>query len=625
MRGKFEQDKKLVKKVHSGNYNPQTGNSRYSDNNTGYPKHHAKNSFGSGLMLVGELLQRFKKNHPNISKALYNYSPTFLFLLAVLTFIASAVVVGLFFYSFGLPAIIIASSLIAASALFLISAGIASVIRWLTNDVFGSPLDNHSDSIYKNAPQKLTKLMEHNDTLHPVKKLSTQNPNEISCKYRTATATLSVPGGNKLPKLILSADNHEDAGYLEGYMQGEQIFRTLKQMDKVFGKIESVVQVKQFFGLAKSDQDVNDYIDEMCKNNMPVYMVNEMKAKVDGYNRWVKDNKLPKEEEIDFYKYFKLQLLPDIHNFNIYAKPDQTAPLAGAEVVSTGCTSIAYQVGNYTCYIRILDWASHDIAGKACIEIERNIQDYPKTQDVAISILSGGVSMVTTNNLGQQMLTQINVAPVDEDKKNPKGMPGAFAIRYMAEHCNSVDEMKTKMLAGNDTHFNTGPLSGMHISATDGKDTLSFHAYQGGNKATHLLEIMKQKNGDASRPMVVANFGHKDGKPYDFHDSTRRLENVNRFFSDNPVDSLNLELNKHEDNIQKLQKHMAGIMQLDLVNNFESVFAGMYIFYDGKIIAAKAAIDNNYAGSRPLDKMMELSVVDEDSISSLSIDINLEL
>ena len=490
---------------------------------------------------------------------------------------------------------------IAITVTSILSLVISSLNQWVITNIFGEHVAPF-DSFYQNSSEELAALLEERAVDDGLSlEILNAEQQSISLKRGSATATLVTKDGY-MPKLSIKAANHADAGYLEGYMQGKQMDIALKQLNYLYSKIRAVI------GAPSDDADLKKYLTEIEKT-LPHYYIDEMKAKVAGYNQWRDDNGLATTGHLEYYKYLLLQLLPDSHHYNPFkvekdklsiSESLNTALKSGKGVGSgvdlvPGCTTIAFKIGDYTCYVRVLDWPGYNIAGKSFIEVERAIDGYKKVTDTSLCLISGCVTAVNENDV----LTQINVSRVK--KVGPKGMPGAFFIRYLAEHAESIQAMKDLLKTG-DEFIKQGPLSGMHVSATDGTATVSLHTEQdidGG----HILECL----GD--RPLVVPNFGYnpETGELVDHHDSCARLENINYFFKHNPKERVLQGKNTESECLAALREYMSLIMKLNLVNNCESVFSGMYIYSKGKLVDSRAAVDNTFSGSRDIDGMYKLS------------------
>ena len=52
---------------------------------------------------------------------------------------------------------------------------------------------------------------------------------------------------------------------------------------------------------------------------------------------------------------------------------------------------------------------------------------------------------------------------------------------------------------------------------------------------------------------------------------------------------------------------MHQIIQLDLVDNFESVYSAMYIYRGNQLVDARASTNNAFAGSRPIEEFSIIS------------------
>lgn len=507
------------------------------------------------------------------------------------------------FVWFVLPSFVMlsASSLLAlqivASLFSVVSSTVIGISHWMAVNVFGEPVKAF-DHLYQNAITELSELVAQrsDDGLDERPEIESRDDNSITMKYQSATGQLIVREGY-LPKLILQASSHADAGYLEGYMQGSQMEMALTQLNNLYDKIKTAI------GAPEHDADLDCYLRDI-EQTLPAHFIEEMKAKVQGYNQWRQDSGRPERDNLSYYKYLLLQLLPDAHHYNPFntANLDDKEPLPhpagslGDMLPSPGCTTIAFKLGEYSCYVRVLDWPGYNVAGKSFIEVERAIDGYKKITDSSLSLLSGCVTVLNEHDL----LTQINVSRVK--KVGPKGMPGAFFIRYLAENAASVGELRA-LLNDGDEYIKRGPLSGMHVSATDGLETVSLHTEQDPDEG-HVLEVMGE------RPLVVPNFGFDpvNGTLVDHHDSCARLENINYFFKHHPKEEILFGKETEQERLAALREYMSMIMKLNLVNNCESVFVGMYIYANGHLVDARVSTDNHFAGSRAPEEMYQLSI-----------------
>ena len=295
-----------------------------------------------------------------------------------------------------------------------------------------------------------------------------------------------------------------------------------------------------------------------------------------------------------------MQLLPDLRNYNPFSKQ------IDAELPSMACTTAAMRVGEYTLFTRVLDWPCYGIAGKYFLQVERHIGGAARTLDVTHPLTSGALTVVNDSDL----LIEINVSNGDK-MRAVKGMPSLFFNRYCAEKASNVSEIN-KILQ------HEAPLDAYHMTATNGEETHSFHFYQSEDvQGDHDIEVLPV---DKSIPqlLVVANQGltFVNDKPYltNHRDSFERKENVNQFFSKKLKPELQYYINKQEKaplsprDIERLEELCAQTARLALVNNCESVLCALYVYYKGKIIDARVAIDNLYAPSQPLSEFKKLSI-----------------
>ena len=182
--------------ISSDDYNPDTHNLRYYNDNLLEPIHHEYSH--KFLLRYAHHLMRFRYNYPNLSLFL-SYAVPALFIASipfVWAFLPSliAVSVGSLFL------IQIATTIV--SAIGLIMAGLSI---WSAKNVLGDPI-KPGESIYQK---------------------------EVSYDYMNSKGKITLEPG-KLPKLTITAENHQKAGYIEGYLQGEQIEQVLAGLDNLY-------------------------------------------------------------------------------------------------------------------------------------------------------------------------------------------------------------------------------------------------------------------------------------------------------------------------------------------------------------------------------------------------------
>ncbi len=414
--------------------------------------------------------------------------------------------------------------------------------------------------------------------------------------YRTAKAEITTQEGH-LAILRIDAENHYDAGYAEGYICGEAIKVNLKKTAFLY-PIMCVL-----LGAPVDDDNLMAYLNPIL-NATPKKYREEMQGKVDGYNKWLQENH-PNDEPLKFSQYVLYQLLPDLHNYNPFVENKLSSKLPSMPQLF-GCTTIVLRLGKFTFVERVLDWPSHDVAGKYFIQVDRNISGSARTIDVGIPLLSGALTVLNAHGT----LFEMNIAYGDKVKQ-PSGMPAVFMNRYCAEHAEKVTDIHRVLR-------DVLPLSAYHLTASDGDNTESFHFYQ--NKETlgqHEVEVLPE---DITRPqmMVVANQGlrHAEGVPtiVNHKDSTQRKANAFQFFAqpDNQrslqefIDLQTRDVPSPAD-VRFIKNFMLEIARMALINKCDSVLCEMLVYFDGKLEDVSVVTDNLYAQDRGLEAFRQLS------------------
>lgn len=413
--------------------------------------------------------------------------------------------------------------------------------------------------------------------------------------YQSAHASIRVEKG-ALPVLKIRADHSYDAGFAEGYILGEALRASIKN-----SRIMHLL-IQLNFGAPSHPNDLADHLAHV-KQIIPAYYLDEMRGKVNGYNRWLMEH-YPNEQTLSFEHYLLLHLLPDLRNYNPFPK---SAMKVDTRELSPefGCTTVAMRLGDYTAFIRILDWPSCNV-GKYFMQFDRQIADHQRTMDIGVPILSGALTVLNEHGL----LIEMNVAHGNAVEK-PEGMPAVIFNRYCAENAASVRELNALLDAKK-------PLGAYHLTATDGVDTMSWHFYQHqqvpGEHETEMLAA------DKTQPeiMVVANHGlqHINSVPtkINHRDSDERKTNIHHFFRQPHVQrQLQQLIDQQKDgvsdeNIRALQETCLQIARLALVNNCESVLCALFIYHHDQLQSAIAATDNLYAQRQELGDFKRLAM-----------------
>jgi hypothetical protein len=405
--------------------------------------------------------------------------------------------------------------------------------------------------------------------------------------YREASASIVIDD-NQFPLVSIKSNNHYDAGYVEGYILGKAIETSLISLLSVYDKISLAL------GLPKKDEvnTLKKYLADVLAT-IPDNYQEEMQGKVAGYNQWRIENN-PSASPLSFELYLLMQLQPDIHNYN----PLPIHVLG----MNFACTTIAFRLGDYTLFTRVLDWPSFGIADHF-IQIERKIKGSKSTIDIGFPLTTGLLTAVNENGL----LVEINVAFGDKVKK-PQGMPALFFNRYCAEHAATVADIHHIL----DTKE---PLSAYHLTATDGSTTSSFHFFQSTDyKGAHVIEAL-DSNKLAPAHLIVANPSIKvvDDKahPYNYKDSAERLANAKAFFAQTHLQTYIAKQDKQKPlsaaDVLQLEDVALQAARLALINNCGSTMCAVYVYYKDKLIDARAVVDNNFAPDKPLAAYKKLA------------------
>lgn len=499
--------------------------------------------------------------------------------LMELTYHHPALMSGLI-HAVGVGSLVLASSPVIASALGYdapvgvagaLAAGTVSAIaygsRFAQNNIFGFPVDSE-EQVYK--PSKFT--------------------------YNSATAEI-ILSDDKLPLLKIVADNNYDAGYAEGFILAHAIKENLAKTDFLY------TLMRLGMNAPKHNADLRDNLAPILKV-IPKSYQDEMHGKVDAYNDWL-DECHPESEKLTFERYVLLQLLPDLRNYNPF--PARKWLNSHPDLVpNPACTSIAVRLGNYTFFTRVLDWPSHGVAGKYFMQIDRKIGDTYRHIDTGFPLLSGVLTDINEKGL----FCEMNVAH-GPTVQQPEGIPATLFNRYIAEHGGCVADIPALL-------EKMKPVGAYHLTASDGKETKSFHFYQSQTvKNEDVVEVLSESKF-MSQTLVVANHGVQfDGDKsakVNHRDSNERVQNILRFFDQAPQrEMFKAAINHQKDNqklseedINELRKIFLQAARLALVSNCESVLCEILVFCGDKIQSAIAATDNLYAQRKELNEFKHL-------------------
>jgi len=393
-----------------------------------------------------------------------------------------------------------------------------------------------------------------------------------------------------MPTLRIEANNHFHAGYVEGYMLADAIKVNLEHVSFLYPLMCA------FMKAPVSNSGLKAALADILKT-IPQAYLEEMHGKVKGYNAWLGE-KHPTLKKLSFEQYLLLQLLPDIRNYNPFQQLGWSSRIMPPFNASFACTTIALRLNGYTIITRVLDWPSHNAAGKYFLQIDRKIAGMKRTIDIAIPVLTGALTVLNEDGL----LIEMNIAPGEKIAK-PEGMPAVLFNRYCAENASCVSDIE-RLVA------NEKPLSAYHLTASDGDKTKSFHFYQNPNiQGTHATEALDD-NRQSPQLLVVANHGLQfegsEAKVINHRDSDERKKNIHHLFNRPEMQTkFTSYINKQElsrEDMRELKEICLQIARLPLVNNCESVLCAIYIYHHRQLIDASVATDNLYAQEKELDK-----------------------
>ncbi len=416
-------------------------------------------------------------------------------------------------------------------------------------------------------------------------------------KAPSAKAEIICEDG-KIPCINITADTFEDAGFIEGYALAPQLADCYKQMTRFFWAIALLI------GAPRNDEKLIKELEPLLQQ-LPKGHLAEIKAKIEGYNAWQKEN--PYAPKIKLGRYLLIQLLPDFHQFN----PFRQSPLKNP---TFGCTAIVVRAGDWVAYVRNLDWPSYNL-GSYFLEIKRNIKEVTySTCDISMPILSGALTV-----LNPHLLVQMNVGRGNTVTNIEGKIPSMFLNRKVAENYANIEEILKAKKAIN-------PISSYHLNICDGTDAASIHTLQHPtDKGEHHIEILEESTNEP-KLMVVANNGliwskAKTSKSINHHDSNERIKNIQACFNhqveggeykqffDTKEESTDDSAQKHSPvNSNALFDRVLPLARLPQVCNYHTVLTAVYLFHKGDLVSARAAYDNHQAADRPAEDFQTLSI-----------------
>lgn len=392
---------------------------------------------------------------------------------------------------------------------------------------------------------------------------------------KDAKAELVVNPGY-MPILKISANDHYNAGHIEGTILAPTMHAALRSLITVYNHGRILLRSPQ----SHDEKGLRKYLEPVLAT-IPKDYQDEMRGKVDAYNAWLKLHH-PKEKPLAYEFYVLLQIQPDMHNYN---------PFAAA------CTAIAFRLGDYVVFTRILDWPSFGIAD-LYLQVERSIKGKKKITDIGFPVVTGLLTAVNEDSL----LVEVNVA-FGEKIKHPKGLPVLFLNRHCAEHASSV-------MGIHDILKHHQPLSPYHLTATDGISTHSFHFYQSKEKrGDHVIEKLEESKITPAS-IAVANpsvYVKKDKVlPHNYKSSEERQKNAIWFLSKQKMPHVTDQ--KDAATINELKKIAMGVARLALINNCSTTLCAIYVYYKGKLVDASAVTGNRFAAEAPASQYKSLHI-----------------
>lgn len=403
----------------------------------------------------------------------------------------------------------------------------------------------------------------------------------------------------QMPLLRIKASDHYTAGYIEGSMLAPAMHDILSEMNIIFPLLSMV------YGASHSTQGWPAELQGVLKH-IPARFRDEMQGKVEGYNQWLFRH-FPNQLPLTFDQYFLLQLLPDLRNFDIFPQHHYMKKLI-IMFEGMACTTFVLRLHDQTFYNRVLDWPSHDKAGKYIYQIERSIGAIKRTCDICIPLVSGALTVLNQDGL----LLQINVAHGPKISE-ANGMPAIFYTRYCAEEAANTNDIDYII-----KHL--PPLDAYHLTASNGVKTKSYHLCQNMEiEGEHAVESMADLS-DEMQLLVVANQGvrFRGGIPHvcNHRDSRERMQNLEGFFYHEPIRAELAAYLRKLQNGDVLSDEVAARVssicheaaKVDLVNNMESVLFAQYHFDGEQLRSAKAAVNNLFAQERKPEEFKQLKI-----------------
>ncbi len=489
-------------------------------------------------------------------------------LMQVAVYFSAASFISLTYSSASLPILGIESS--TRNTVLATSGGVVGSILSLAHGVvqhkiFGMPLPAGSSPLYQNS----------------------------SFNYKTAKGTLVVED-NHMPILKIEADDPFDAGYVEGWLLAPAIEAALEKIEPLYSFIWKLINAPK--DNAYLGRYLRGFLDQILTRHQL-----EMHGKMQAFNERLR-LKGKKQKPFLFEFYSLLQSLPEFHNYHPFK--DQVA-----STLVTGCTTAAIRLNNYTAFLRVLDWPSYG-GSDLFLQVERKIGDTKRTIDIGMPLTSSALTMLNEDGL----LVQINVATM-HDENVLRGMPSTFLMRYAAEELSSVEELT-------DFVKKVPALGAFHLTASDGRQTKSFHIYQSQEvRYDHAIDTLGEDK-QSPQLLVVANHGveWKKGKSQviNYKDSNERKINIETFFNQPKLqEQFHVLIEKQNEKDLSAKDHLEiqkfcidvllRIGRLDLIDNCESVVCAAIVFDRHQVVKAYVSTNNGYAPSREFKDFQQIS------------------
>jgi len=339
-----------------------------------------------------------------------------------------------------------------------------------------------------------------------------------------------------LPILQLDGDHPFLAGKAQGYLLGE-----------------AIRSITQRFTLSPHIGPRADQIPEVLakiREKIPADSIAELKGVVEGYNKWVSEQRWPRPKKMTVDEIVLFHLTPDAAHLKMGG-----GPFLRQQAVRMGCTSLVGREKTDIVFVRTMDWPSLNVLGKYSL-----IKCTKGRVEVSIPGMVG-----TLTGMRDGFCLAMNVCPSSEAVVDMSGMPTLFYNRLCLESCRNLEDFALFR----EQHR---PLAPYHLTVADSNGAESVHFYQG------TPHVIRQLGADCP----LATFNSRLDKPrIDQHYTRLRQRTFDAFCRNG-------------------QKTMEAAVALPCINNYETIHA--VVMKPGARVM-KVAFDNGFSGDAPLKEL----------------------